>query len=120
VLVDLLRSYPDLEVTALVRNPTFVEVVRALGVKVVQGNFSDTDLITSLARAAEITINAGDSDNITLNAAILAGQKARIVEDGKPPPILLHTSGVAVFMDGTTEGKHGLNEKVWNVRRISG
>jgi hypothetical protein len=90
-----------------------------LGAKVVRGTFSDTVLITSHARAADITINAGDSDDVALNAAILAGQKARIVEDRKPAPILLHTSGVAEFMDGTTEGKHGLDVKVWNVRCIS-
>ncbi|KAI0249453.1 hypothetical protein BJV78DRAFT_1227496 [Lactifluus subvellereus] len=114
VLVDLLKSYPDLEVTALVRNPTHAETVRALGVNVVQGSFSDTDLITSHTRTADITINTGDSDDVALNAAILAGQKARVVEDGMSPAVLLHTSGVAVFADGTTEGKHDSNGKVWN------
>jgi hypothetical protein len=118
VLVDLLKSYPDLEVTALVRNPTHAETVRALGVKIVQGSFSDTDLITSHTRTADITVNSGDSDDVALNAAILAGQKARVVEDRKSPAVLLHTSGVAVFADGTTEGKHDPNGKVWNVRRI--
>ena len=118
MLVDLLKSNPDLEVTALVRNPTHAEMIRALGVNVVQGSFSDTELITSHARAADITVNLGDSDDVVLNAAILAGHKARVVEDGKSPAVLLHTSGVAVFADGTTEGKHDSDGKVWNVRRI--
>ncbi|KAH9959910.1 hypothetical protein BGW80DRAFT_1232514 [Lactifluus volemus] len=113
VLVDLLKNYPDLQVTALVRNPANVEAVSALGVKVVQGTFSDADLITSHTRAADITINAADSDDVALTTAILAGHKARVVEDGKPPAILLHTSGVAVFLDGTSEGKHDPNGKVW-------
>jgi hypothetical protein len=116
VLVDLLKNYPDLQVTALVRNPANVEAVSALGVKVVQGTFSDADLITSHTRAADITINAADSDDVALTTAILAGHKARVVEDAKPPAILLHTSGVAVFLDGTSEGKHDPNGKVWKVR----
>ncbi|KAH9970093.1 hypothetical protein BGW80DRAFT_1461534 [Lactifluus volemus] len=95
VLVDLLKSYPNLQVTELVRNPAHVEPVSELGVKVVQGSFTNS-------HKAELT------------TAILAGQKARVVEDGKPPAILYHTSGVAVFLDGTTEGKHDPNGKVWN------
>jgi Trk K+ transport system NAD-binding subunit len=93
VLVDLLKSYPDLQVTALVRNPAHVEPVSALGVNVVQGCFSDTDLITSHPRTADITVNLADSDNVALTTAILAGKKARVVEDGKPPAVLYHTSG---------------------------
>jgi uncharacterized protein YbjT (DUF2867 family) len=116
VLVDILKNFSDLEVTALVRNPSHVEVIRDLGVKVVQGSFSDVDLITSHARTADITINSADSDDTALSGAILAGQKARVVEDGKPPAILLHTSGVAVFGDGGKEGKHPADGKVWNVR----
>jgi hypothetical protein len=119
VLADLVKTYPDLKITALVRNPLHVKPVRDLGVKVVEGSFNDTDLITSQARAAGITINSADSDNTALNEAILAGQRARVVEDGKSPPILFHTSGVAVFSDGGKEGKHDANNKVWDVRLFS-
>lgn len=115
VLVDLVKRYPDLNITALVRNPSHVEAVRNLGVNVVQGTFSDTELISSRARAAEITVNTAESDDTALNEAILTGQKARVVQDGKPPPVLLHTSGVAVFSDSGKEGKHDPNGKLWNV-----
>jgi hypothetical protein len=101
---------------ALVRNPSHVEAVRNLGVDVVQGSFSDTDLISSHARGADITINSADSDSVVLNEAILTGQRARVADDGKPPAVLLHTSGVAVFVDGGKEGKHDPNSKIWNVR----
>lgn len=117
MLVALLKIYPDLKVTALVRNPAHVEAVKRLGVEVVQGSFSDVDIITKHARAADITVNQGSSDDVTLNEAILAGQKARVEEDKKARPILLHTSGVAVFMDDGKEGKHDPNSKVWNVRQ---
>jgi len=116
VLAELVKTHPELKFTALVRNPSYVEAVRNLGVEVVQGTFSDTDLISSQARAEDITINSGDSDSIVLNEAILTGQRARVVDDGKPPAALLHTSGVAVFVDGGKEGKHDPNSKIWNVR----
>jgi len=113
VLVALLQTYPDLKVTALVRNPAHFDAVRRLGVEVVEGDFTDVDLITSHARKADITINSASSDDVTLTNSILAGQKARVVEDKKAPAILLHTSGVGVFLDGK-EGKHDPNSKVWN------
>jgi NAD(P)H-binding len=116
VLAELVKTHPELKFTALVRNPSHVEAVRNLGVEVVQGSFSDTDLISSHARAADITINSADSDSIVLNEAILTGQRARVVDDSKPPAVLFHTSGVAVFVDGGKEGKHDPNSKIWNVR----
>jgi hypothetical protein len=116
VLASLIKAYPNLEFTVLVRNPSHVEPVRNLGVKVVKGSFSDTNLISERARAADITINSADSDDVPLISAILAGQRARVVDDGKAPPVLLHTSGVAVFSDGGTEGRHDTaNCKVWDV-----
>ena len=116
MLVALRKAYPDLKVTALVRNPAQVDAVRGLGVVVVEGKFSDVDLIAKHARTADITINTASSDDVDLTNAILAGHKARVEEDKKAPAILFHTSGVAVFMDDGKEGKHDPNSKVWNVR----
>lgn len=121
VLVELVKTYPELKVTALVRNPSHIKTLRDLGVEVVEGSFSDADIISSRVRAADITINSADSDDIVLHKAILAGQRARVKDDGKPPAVFLHTSGVAVFVDGGKEGKHDPNSKLWNVRlRIVG
>ena len=116
MLAELVKVHPELKFTALVRNPSHVEAVRSLGVEVVQGSFNDTDLISSHARAADITINSGDSDSVLLNESILAAQRARVVDDGKPPGVLLHGSGAAIFSDGGKEGKHDPNSKIWNVR----
>ena len=120
MLADLVGAHSELKsklkITVLVRNPDHVNAFKPLGVEVVQGSFSDVDIITSHARSADITVNMGDSDDVGLTEAILAGQKARIVEDKKPKAVLLHTSGVAIFSDGTSDGKHDLNAKVWNVR----
>jgi hypothetical protein len=118
VLADFVKFYPDLKITVLVQNPLHIKVVHDLGVQVVQGSFSNTDLISSQACAADITVNLADYDNTAVNEAILAGQRARMVEDGKPPPVLFHTSGVAVFSDGGKEGKHDTNNKVYNVHLL--
>ncbi|KAI9512289.1 hypothetical protein F5148DRAFT_14024 [Russula earlei] len=114
VLADLVKVHPDLKITALVRNPSHFQAIRDLGVEIVRGSFGDVEIISSHARSADVTLNFGDSDDVTLNEAILAGQKARVEEDGKPRAILLHTSGVAELSDGGKEGKHDANGKLWN------
>jgi uncharacterized protein YbjT (DUF2867 family) len=119
VLANLVNAHPELKVTALVRNPAHINAFKSLGVEVIQGSFGDVETITLHARNADITVNNGDSDDVRLTEAILAGQKARFVEDKKPKPALLHTSGVAVFADGNQEGKHDPNTKVWNVRPVN-
>jgi hypothetical protein len=83
-----------------VRDPSHFDAIRSLGAEVVQGRFSDTNLISSRVRAADITVNLGNGDSTVLNEAILAGQKARVVDDGKTPAGLLHMSGLALFFDG--------------------
>jgi hypothetical protein len=99
-----------------VRDPSHFDAIRSLGAEVVQGRFSDTNLISSRVRAADITVNLGNGDSTVFNEAILAGQKARVVDDGKTPAVLFHMSGLAVFFDGGTEGKHHTNSKLWSVR----
>jgi hypothetical protein len=118
VLADLVQAYPDIKVTALVRNLAHSAALKANNnvVDVVEGSFSDIALITSKARDADITFNTGDSDDVELTKAILAGHKLRTTEDKKSPAALVHISGVAVFADGTTDGKHDPGAKVWNVR----
>jgi hypothetical protein len=118
VLADLVQAYPDIKVTALVRNLAHSAALKANNnvVDVVEGSFSDIALITSKAREADITFNTGDSDDVELTKAILAGHKLRATEDKKSPAALVHISGVAVFADGTTDGKHDPGAKVWNVR----
>lgn len=118
MLADLVQAYPDIRVNALLRNPAHSSALKANNkvVDVVEGSFSDIALITSKSREADITFNTGDSDDVELTKAILAGQRQRVTVDSKPPAALVHISGVAVFADGTTDGKHDPEAKVWNVR----
>jgi hypothetical protein len=75
VLVALRKAHPDLKVTALAFNPAHVDVVSRLGAEVVQGSFSDTNLITLRACESDITINTASSDDVELTNAILDGPK---------------------------------------------
>ena len=104
VLIALRMAHPNLKITAVVRNPAHVDTFHRLGVEVVQGSFSNANLLTSRARESDITINTVSSDSCL--------EKARVVEDKKTPAILLHTSGVAIFMDDGKEGKHDPYSKV--------
>ena len=133
ILADIVKHFKDdVQITALLRTKVHVEAVRKLGVRVEivekegEGEGKDEDdkrkakLITSItkhARTADITINAAGSDDIDMTNAILAGQKARFVEDKKSPAALLHTSGVAVFAGKGRVGRHDDPDlKQWNVR----
>jgi hypothetical protein len=100
VLVAQHRAQPDLQVTALARHPAHVDAVSHLGVEAVQGTFNNTNFTTLRAHESDITIDTASSDDVELTNTILAGQKAHVVEDKKVPAIILHTSGVAVLMDG--------------------
>ena len=106
-------KHPDQKITftALVRKAEHIDIIGKLeGVVAIQGEFSDVGLIAKHARTADITINAAGSDNVELTEAILAGQKARVVEDKKERAALLHTSGVAVFAGKERDGRDPTKE----------
>ncbi|KAI0056495.1 NAD(P)-binding protein [Artomyces pyxidatus] len=113
LLVVLRERYPELAITALVRNPAHVEKIRATGATVLQGSFADVDIIAEQSYLADFVFNIADADDVSLTAAILKGAKRR-VDEGKSKNVLIHTSGVAVFLDGTTEGKYDPNGRIWN------
>lgn len=107
-------AYPDLVYTALIRNESYAPAVRDAGAVPVIGTFADLDLATRLAEEADIVINCADADTLPFHKAILEGLKKR-KEAGKGVGILIHTSGTAVFLDGSTDGKLVEGGKVWNV-----
>ncbi|KAG8926792.1 hypothetical protein FRC01_008363 [Tulasnella sp. 417] len=106
VLVDHKKRYPNAQFTALVRNPKDMVAVQAFGVKVVQGSHSNLDIIQKLASEHDVVINCGDSDDLPLTKAVLAGleDRARAKPDASRKPILIHTSGTGLLQnerDGT-------------------
>ena len=116
VFAALKGAHPDFTYTALVRNPSHFDAVRAVGATPVLGSVTDHDTITYLAEAADIVVNCADSssDDIGFIHAILKGMKKR-KDGGKSVGILIQTSGTAVFVDGTKEGKWVEGGKIWNV-----
>jgi uncharacterized protein YbjT (DUF2867 family) len=101
-------------VIALVRNEAHHAAIRALGVTVVHGSLADTALIEGQAYEADIVVNAASADDLPATKAILRGLKRRH-DAGRRKGTLVHTSGVAVFTDGTKEGKFYPDAKVYNV-----
>jgi hypothetical protein len=110
----LIKEFPGFQYQALVRSESNFEAVSAVGAIPVHGSFSDLDTVTELAAQADIVINAGDSDTIELTEAILRGMRARR-DAGHTVGILIHTSGTAVFLEGT-DGKFDASAKVRRVR----
>lgn len=92
VFVDLVRRYPQISWTALIRNTKGVTAVQAVGknVRVVIGSHSDIALIEANAKTHDVTYNVADSDDLALIDAIIRGQETRAAGGGRKP-IFIHT-----------------------------
>jgi hypothetical protein len=66
---------------------------------------------------SDVVINCADSDSDDLTRALLEGFKQREEKGGgaRGRAVLIHTSGVAVFLDKGTEGKHNPDLQESNV-----
>ncbi|KAI0347359.1 NAD(P)-binding protein [Trametopsis cervina] len=113
VLVALRKKFPTYSVTALVRNPKNFPAIEALGVAVVQGSFSDEEVIEKQSSLADIVINTGESDSVPLALAILRGLKQRHETTGAVG-IYIHTSGCAAFLDMKKDGLFDPQGKLWD------
>lgn len=120
VFTSLKAAHPDFTYTALVRNQSHFPAVVAAGATPVHGTFKDREIIARHASEADIIISCGDADDVGLNEAILDGTRKR-KEQGKSVAVLIHTSGTALFSDGSKEGRfvEGTT-KAWNVSDIAG
>lgn len=117
LLVALKQKHPDYTVTALVRNEAYASIIAALGVTVVKGDFQDATLVGYHCSIADVVINTGDADNLAFITAILDGMHQRCRDTGKRG-ILIHTSGVAVCLDGKTDGRFDAQGKIWDVSHL--
>lgn len=114
LLVSLKERYPDLNITALVRDTSAFDAVRNAGALPVHGSFADLAKISELSAEADIVMNMASSDDVASNGAILKGMKARF-DAGRQRGILIHMSGCSIFGDGGKEGKANENAKTWTV-----
>ncbi|KAG0258990.1 hypothetical protein BG011_002885 [Mortierella polycephala] len=87
---------------ALVRSPEKAENnIRPLGIVPVLGSLDDLDLLEKEAANADVVLSFADADHLKSTQAILKGLKHRPrPQDGRRRPILIHTSGTGVLLDG--------------------
>ncbi|KAF9081361.1 hypothetical protein BGX23_000968 [Mortierella sp. AD031] len=92
----------DYAIRALVRSQEKADKdIRPQGIEPVLGSLDDIALIEDEAANADIVINFADADHLASTQAILRGlaQRPRR-EEGRRRPILIHTSGTGVLLDG--------------------
>ncbi|KAF9283244.1 hypothetical protein BGZ88_010579 [Linnemannia elongata] len=96
---DTARSYTF---RALVRSQDKADqLIRPQGIEPVLGSLDDVAIIEDEAANADIVINLADADHLTSVQAIIRGLSQRPRwEEGRRRPILIHTSGTGVLLDG--------------------
>ncbi|KAF2819197.1 NAD(P)-binding protein [Ophiobolus disseminans] len=112
-LYTVANTYPDLEITALVRNSDKGAKVASQYAKIrlVYGNLDSSDLLTKESAAADIVLHCADCDHLGAAEAIVAG-----LAQSQNKSYLIHTSGTGVlsFQD-FEEGTYGVaREKEYN------
>ncbi|KAF9322113.1 hypothetical protein BG003_006958 [Podila horticola] len=92
---------------ALVRSPEKAEDIRSLGIEPVLGSLDDSQLLEKEAAHTDIILSFANSDHLGSVQAILKGLQHRPrPENGRKRPILIHTSGTGLRLDGAY-GSHG-------------
>ncbi|KAJ7627859.1 hypothetical protein DFH06DRAFT_1208945 [Mycena polygramma] len=108
-VLEKLLTHPrsaEFQISVLVRDPAKAEKLKAFKVTPVVGDLnSDFELITALAKDADVVFSLADSTNIPAEKAILAGAKARF-ETTKKRTTYIHVSGVGVIADLKVFGEH--------------
>lgn len=115
VLYAIANTYPDLQITALVRNSDKGAKVASQysKVRLFYGDLDSTDLITKAASEADIVVHTADCDHEAAARAIIAGLgQKKTGEKGW----LIHTSGTGILCHKDYERKsYGVsNEKVYD------
>nr|WNN28536.1 putative short-chain dehydrogenase/reductase [Phoma sp.] len=112
-LYAIANTYPDLDITALVRNSDKGAKVAAQypKIRLVYGNLDSTDLLTTEASNADIVVHTADCDHLGAAEALVTG-----LAQSQKKTFLIHTSGTGVlaFQDFES-GTYGIKrEKVYD------
>ncbi|KAF1851240.1 NAD dependent epimerase/dehydratase family protein [Cucurbitaria berberidis CBS 394.84] len=112
-LYAIANTYPDLEITALVRNSDKGAKVAAQysKIRLVYGNLDSTELLTTEASKADIVVHAADCDHLGSANALIAG-----LAQSQKKAFLIHTSGTGVlgFQDAESSTYGVKREKVYD------
>ena len=95
-LYAVANTYPDLEITALVRNSDKGAKVASQYAKIrlVYGDLDSTELLTTEASKANIVLHCADCDHEGAATALIAGLSNSTIPG---PSYLIHTSGTGVL-----------------------
>ncbi|KAM0424966.1 hypothetical protein ACHAPT_009767 [Fusarium lateritium] len=112
VLDAIQSTYPELEITALLRKPNESFTSRYPNIKIIKGTFEDFDIIQDASEQADIVLHAGNTDHMESVKAILSGLAKKTTQS-----LLLHLTGTGSISD-TIQGDKSyagkLNPRVWN------
>ncbi|KAF2199289.1 NAD dependent epimerase/dehydratase family protein [Delitschia confertaspora ATCC 74209] len=105
-LYNIATTYPDLEITALVRNSDkgAKVAVEYPKIRLVYGDLDSTDLLTTEASKADIVLHCADADHVGAATALTAGLAQK-----EKPGFIIHTSGTGLL---------GLEDLVQNTRGV--
>ncbi|KAH8881962.1 NAD(P)-binding protein [Thozetella sp. PMI_491] len=110
VLDELVSTYPELEITALLRTPRPEFTDKYSTVNVVKGTFDDSDIIEKAAQNADIVLHAGDNNHVGCLTAVLSGLSKRT-----EPSLLIHLTGTSCISDESIQTWDGnSNPRIWN------
>ncbi|KAF2275188.1 NAD dependent epimerase/dehydratase family protein [Westerdykella ornata] len=115
VLYAIAHAFPDLEITALVRNSDKGAKVAAQypKIRLVYGDLDSTDVITKASAEADVVVNTANVDHEASARAIVAGLAQK--KEGEKG-WLIHTSGTGILCYADYERKSygAKNEKVFD------
>jgi hypothetical protein len=103
------NTYPDLEITALVRNSDKGAKVAAQYAKIrlVYGDLDSTDLITKEVSDADIVLHCADCDHMASANAIVAG-----LAKNEKQTYFIHTSGTGILAwEDFEQGTYGITRE---------
>ncbi|KAF2750351.1 NAD(P)-binding protein [Sporormia fimetaria CBS 119925] len=104
LLEVLTATYPDLQITALVRNSDKGAQVASQypSVRLVYGDLDSTDVITKAASESDIVVNTANCDHAASASAIIAGLAQRT---SSSKAYFIHTSGTGILTSADLDTK---------------
>ncbi|KAJ4302885.1 hypothetical protein N0V90_001776 [Kalmusia sp. IMI 367209] len=101
-LYTIAHTYPDLDITALVRNSDKGAKIAAqyAKVKLVYGDLDSADLLTAEAAKADIIVHTANADHPGAATALVAGLAQK-----QTPGYLIHTSGTGIVASADVQRK---------------
>ena len=111
VLHTLAPAYPNATITILLRRTPPATLASSYpNVRVLQGDYTSTDILASAAENADVVLHNGDSDHEPSLQALMTGLLRRAT-----PGYLIHLSGTGIVSDWAEETYLGVqNPKVWS------